>query len=296
MNVIALIRNRWFLVGFGVVYVTVLWGAFQRIYRTEIVLDRLYSSESTPNPDVALESYRDMTDAGPPRPRNARWFYRLAEVLTRAGKDDEAIEVWDRLVALRPHDRSLNARLALDLHNAERYGEAEQYFRELLQRQSALGFTTARLFAGATAGQETETLDETFLLLMGARNAAKAGEPETAISRYQRLVDRNSGPAEARHELGWVLLMVERLNEAAEQFETVLKENPNHVLALRALLDTYKKSARNEETFEILQRLVTLVPDDRDLRLQLALELHKRGRYAEAEKHIRILLPEGQGR
>jgi len=41
----------------------------------------------------------------------------------------------------------------------------------------------------------------------------------------------------------------------------------------------------------VLERLVMVLPEDRDLRMQLAVELHNRGRYAEAEKHLNILLP-----
>ena len=39
-----------------------------------------------------------------------------------------------------------------------------------------------------------------------------------------------------------------------------------------------------------------VLPEDRDLRMQLAVELHNRGRYAEAEKHLNILLPKDKNK
>lgn len=140
------------------------------------------------------------------------------------------------------------------------------------------------------AAEQGRELDETFLLLMAARNAAKAKQYEQSVNRYQRLLEKDPGFTEARTELGWVLVLAGKPDEARQHFETVLKSRPRDAEALKGLLQVLKKSGEKNEAFKVLEQLVNVLPEDRDLRMQLAVELHNRGRYAEAEKHLSLLL------
>lgn len=151
----------------------------------------------------------------------------------------------------------------------------------------AVVFTLAG--AGRAAEQDRE-LDETFLLLMAARNAAKAKEYEQSVNRYQRLLEKDPGLTDARTELGWVLVRTGKPDEARTHFKTVLQSKPRDAEALKGLLESLKKSGQEDEVFKVLKELVAVLPDDRDLRMQLAVELHNRGRYTEAEEHLNILL------
>lgn len=146
-------------------------------------------------------------------------------------------------------------------------------------------------FTAPTYAQESP-IDAHFLLLMGARNAAKAGKHETAVARYRRLLDSRPSSHDARQELGWVLMATGRIQEAEEQFQIVLKANPKDAGAWKGLLEALRKSGKRDEVVKALERLVELEPVRRDLRMQLALELHNRGRFVEAERHIVILLGE----
>ncbi len=47
---------------------------------------------------------------------------------------------------------------------------------------------------------------------------------------------------------------------------------------------------KKREAIKVLNRLVKTVPEDRSLRLSLAVELHNEKRYREAEKHFVVLL------
>lgn len=47
---------------------------------------------------------------------------------------------------------------------------------------------------------------------------------------------------------------------------------------------------KKREAIKVLSRLVKIVPEDRSLRLFLAVELHNEKRYREAEKHFVVLL------
>lgn len=145
--------------------------------------------------------------------------------------------------------------------------------------------------ATPTHAQDTK-IDEHFLLLMGARNAVKAGKHETAIARYHKLLAQNPSLHDARRELGWVLIAAGKHQEAEEQFRTLVQANPRDTEGWKGLLEASRKSGKRDEALTALERLVELEPRRRDLRMQLALELHNRGRFAEAETHIAALLGE----
>ncbi len=139
---------------------------------------------------------------------------------------------------------------------------------------------------------QAKPLDDQFMVLMAARNATKAKRYETAIDRYRKLLKMNSAHPEARVELGWVLLKVDKFSEGQQEFEKVLRKDPNNVNALRGRLEGARKRRDGKAEYEVLDRLVRLSPDDRSLRKQLALALHNQGKFAEAEKHLAILMGE----
>lgn len=144
----------------------------------------------------------------------------------------------------------------------------------------------------APAYPQEPKIDENFLLLMGARNAAKMGNHDLAIVRYQRLLEGSPTLYDARRELGWVMITAGRIPDAEEQFLFVLQAHSRDTESWKGLLEAWRKSGKRNEVLKALERLVELEPKRRDLRMQLALELHNRGRFAEAEKHIAVLLGE----
>lgn len=144
----------------------------------------------------------------------------------------------------------------------------------------------------APAQERQSPIDEHFLLLMGARNAAKAGKHDTSVRRYRKLLERDPRLNDARRELGWVLIAAGRVAEAQEEFRVALHANPKDTEAWKGILEALRKTDQKDEFLKVLDRLVELEPTRKDLRMQLALELHNRGQFAEAEKHIVVLLGE----
>jgi len=131
VNGIALIRHRWIAGAALLLYGAVLWGGFQRIYRAEIELQRLARAPEAPNPERTDHVYRAIMRS-PVRRTNLEIFVALGDLLERAGRWNEAVLVWQQTAAAAPEDRGFRWRLALALHNAGRYAEAERYFAELL--------------------------------------------------------------------------------------------------------------------------------------------------------------------
>jgi len=135
-------------------------------------------------------------------------------------------------------------------------------------------------------------MDEQFMMLMAARNAVKAQKYDIAIQRYRKVLRKSESHVEVRAELGWVLLKTGKFKDGQREFEAVLAKDPNNTNALRGRLESARKSKDLKAEFEVLNRLVRVSPNDRELRKQLALALHNQGKYAEAEKHLGILMGE----
>lgn len=139
---------------------------------------------------------------------------------------------------------------------------------------------------------KAEAMDDQFMMLMGARNAAKAEKYDTAIDRYRKLIKMPGTHVKAQAELGWILIKVGKYQDGQREFESVLKADPDNVDALRGRLEGVRKAKDQKSEYEILMKLVRLSPQDRELRKQLAVVLHNQGRYEEAEQHLAILMGE----
>jgi tetratricopeptide (TPR) repeat protein len=135
MSGMRLIRNGWFIGIIGLLYGTAAWGGFQWIYGAEIELERLARSVEAPDPDRVMRVHERIA-ASRVRRDDLEPFVKLGQVLERAGRGDVALEVWRRVVAVVPEDDGLRMRLALTLHNADRYEEAEPHFAALLREGS----------------------------------------------------------------------------------------------------------------------------------------------------------------
>ncbi|HHT9137099.1 MAG TPA: tetratricopeptide repeat protein [Candidatus Wunengus sp. YC60] len=132
MDVIKLIRNKWFLAAFSVFYFGIVWIFFQIFYRKELLLQKVYKSSNTPDISQVMTLYNKMMRPAPDRSEFDS-FYRLAKTLTRIEKKKELIKVLNKLIKTAPEDRDLRLWLAVELHNQGRYREAEKHFVILLK-------------------------------------------------------------------------------------------------------------------------------------------------------------------
>lgn len=70
--------------------------------------------------------------------------------------------------------------------------------------------------------------------------------------------------------------------------KSALKQN--EIDLYHRLSEILMRIGKKKEAVKVLNRLVNTVPEDRSLRLSLAVELHNQKRYKEAEKHFVVLL------
>jgi tetratricopeptide (TPR) repeat protein len=92
----------------------------------------------------------------------------------------------------------------------------------------------------------------------------------------------------SEYNLGRIAFETGRYGDAAGHFETVLKQDPDNVMALRALAYTRIKTGELEEAGVLYGRVLSLVPDNADDGYNHALVLYAMEDYAGAEE---LLLP-----
>jgi tetratricopeptide (TPR) repeat protein len=90
----------------------------------------------------------------------------------------------------------------------------------------------------------------------------------------------------SEYNLGRIAYETGRYQDAVEYFETVLKRDPDNVMALRALAYTRIKTGELEKAEALYARVLTLVPDDTDDGYNHALVLYALEQYAAAEELI----------
>jgi len=132
MDSISLIRNRWFLLTFSLVFGGVVWICFQLVYKQELLIQDLYRSNEPPDALQVMMLYNKMMKSAL-KHNEIDLCYRLSEILIKIGKKKEAVKVLNMLVKTVPEDRSLRLSLAVELHNQKRYKEAEKHFVVLLR-------------------------------------------------------------------------------------------------------------------------------------------------------------------
>jgi len=131
---ISVLRNKWLLLCLGVVYVAVIWGVFVVVNHQEHVRGELTRSPETLQKTTVMEMY-DSFKQKESWVQNKMVLLRLSEALIHQGKIRAAQEVSEEALRLDPSDHELRLQLALALHNAGYYEEAESHFTILLQER-----------------------------------------------------------------------------------------------------------------------------------------------------------------
>jgi|GEM_PF-2651797 len=128
---IALLRNRWVLLIGGLVYMGLIWSIFLVVNHQEIVRAELLRSPTSVHKQDVMEMYESLG-------RQESWveddvmLMRLTEALVYQGRGAEARKISQGLLLKNPKDHSLRFQVALALHNAGLYEEAESHFSILL--------------------------------------------------------------------------------------------------------------------------------------------------------------------
>lgn len=88
------------------------------------------------------------------------------------------------------------------------------------------------------------------------------GEYEIAIRRYRNALAANPGYYQARNDLAGTLLALDRIDEAAHEYEHILKKDDRYAPALEGLSLAQIKRRRYRSAHDTLERLLRIRPND----------------------------------
>lgn len=131
MTGIIVLRNKGVLCIGLACYVVAIWALFVTMNEQDITWAGFVNNPEMTEPQVIVALYQDLVVSEHPVTRNR--LVHLSEGLARIGRYSDALEVQRRIYDDGPHNRAAHLHLALALHNAEQYEEAEAHFSMLLQ-------------------------------------------------------------------------------------------------------------------------------------------------------------------
>jgi len=112
---------------------------------------------------------------------------------------------------------------------------------------------------------------------------------ERAISALERCIDANPKPIVLYYELGRNYLELQQYNQAASNFQKVLKDRPNDKYIIELLFEVYYKEKNYKEAVGVMEKLV---PFDSMYKEQLANLYFLEKRYDDALRVINELIEE----
>jgi len=162
------------------------------------------------------------------------------------------------------------------------------------------------LFAICSCTSTAISAEEYFSIGMAYYDLGKFEDAEKWLNRAKQA---NKTFVASQYNLGRIAFERNRLEEAAVQFEGILKRDPDNILALRAAAYTRIKMGDMEKAQVHYSRLLRLIPESADDGYNHALVLFAMKRYQEAEnilekypfalrenKDMQLLFARSQGR
>lgn len=241
--------------------------------------------------------YRDLSVRFP---NGAEWSYKLAASLTRAGKQQEAIDVLKKIVAGTADDPTAYRMLAQLQVDSGRKADALSTAAMLRDR------TKLKVPGLLLQGDILAQAGDNELALNTFSEAEKGGAMEMALAHRIDLLDRSGSRSAASEQINKViaarpgnvsvLLVAARhehtlgnLASAANYLKEVLRLQPANVLALNELGWTYVRLG-NPEALGIARKAAELAPTNAAILDTLALAYANAGRNDEAESTWRRAL------
>jgi tetratricopeptide (TPR) repeat protein len=226
---------------------------------------------------------------------------RLLSVYESAGDVEGVLSTLGRLAELHPDDPVLAYRLAEELEDSDRTGEAvEQYERVLgLLRQdedrAAVLKTLGYLYSGAgDVKRAIERYSEAALIEGEDANLfynlaalhEKAGNPGKAEEHLKQAVALQKVDVEGRMELAHRALERGDTDEAEKYLNEVLGLTPDSLEAMLLLADVFDRTGDRERLRETYRKMLPLAPDNEVLVYNLAVLEYEAGKYADSEGHL----------
>lgn len=205
-------------------------------------------------------------------PDDAKIHALMAQVVSRLGRHDEALQHLARACELAPGNADLRFQLACLLAHEGRLQDALPHFHHVAQHASEnaevwhlLGTTLARMGKSNEARTAlhnalTRAPSHPRALHALAQLEFQSGFPDDALPLWQRLLAAQPGDLDTRLKTGETLSRLGRPDEAARIFETGLKQTPDSADLWMALGQAEEDDGNREAAEHAFDRALSLRP------------------------------------
>jgi tetratricopeptide (TPR) repeat protein/ADP-heptose:LPS heptosyltransferase len=237
------------------------------------------------------------------------YLVSLGTTLRRQGRHDEALQVYDKAIQIKPDDGQLWKKLGEALIDLERRPDALLAFQHVLKLdphdwhaaalcgillnetgrpEEALGCLDAYLALGHPLQAHQALVSETRAIALHRLNRI-----EEAAAENRRLLALDPENAEACNNLAAALQLLGKDAEASEWLERAIKLRPDYFDALINTAASLQQLHRFDEAAAVYGRLKAIAPDAAEPGLNLALLQLLRGDFASgwAGREVRWKLP-----
>ncbi len=237
-----------------------------------------YAQEQAGDLHKAVETYRRALQLDN---ENFAIRQRLAELLLRTDKLDEALKEYQVLIEYDPEDADSYLRLSQIHRHQKHFPEAWaalEAAKKLAPDNLEVGFNEALLYeVEGNLDGSIATLSE-----MVARMSNSSGEYSPAEKRNRAIVLERLGVTYRQSEI---------FDEATKTFEQLLALDEDSARRGYAqIAETHRQARQHENGVAVLRQALERFPEDRDLKLQLAALLSDSGNLAGGVEMTRSLL------
>ena len=225
-------------------------------------------------PEQAAAAFERALERKPARNDLLEIFQALGRVYQRTQKNDQALQVWNRLEALFPNDPRVQEQIASALAEENQPAVALPRFEALAKRA-------------------TDPFRQVQLAMQAADLKVRLGRSDDALHDFETMLAKLRPDSwlhrEVRRKIEEVFLRNDDQAGLVAYYEQWTKKEPDDVEALVRLGRTLAGMGRAAEAHPWYEKAVKLAPTRRDLRLALISQLASDQKFAEAAAQYEAL-------
>lgn len=228
--------------------------------------------------------------------------YNLGQTYKAMGKSDEAIKCFKSVLRINPQDVLAYNHLGCIYAGKNQHQDALEVFRRALsvdQNHPIIHFNSARSFEALGDYDSACSAYENALkkkpgwidAMKGfAHLLCKMDKSEEAENLLDNAIKLNLNDAELHSMLGNLFALREKYEQAEAEFDMALKLNAQCLTALSGKIALLEKQNRQDEAYNLMLKMDSLVTGNTELSLQCAQFLMTLNKWSEAAERLQAVL------
>ena len=201
-------------------------------------------------------------------PNAAEVYFTIASYYTELGRDSMAMHSMERAAVLSPQNDIYIERLALSYINTQNYGKAidtyERLYSNNRDRTDVLSILAQLYNQQKNYDKVVSTLERIEqvegsneqITLSKMRAYSLKGDKKAELNALKQLSDKYPNDLNYRVMMGNWLLQNGREDDALDEYEAVLEQEPDNVSAQMSMLDYYKQVGEDSLAQDMIEKVL----------------------------------------